>query len=109
MNIKFLHVRGDSDLIVSQVKKYFVAKNPRLKQYRDVVWDTIKNFDHLSIKAIPRERNYMIYSLVVSTSTLQPCQEVSPYKVEVNFRPSFPDNLEHLQFFDDESQVLCSL
>lgn len=32
MNIKSLHVRGDSDLIVSRVNKKFVAKNPRLKQ-----------------------------------------------------------------------------
>jgi ribonuclease HI len=57
MNIKFLHVRGDLDLIVSQVKKYFVAKNPRLKQYRNVVWDAIKSFGDFSIEAIQRERN----------------------------------------------------
>jgi hypothetical protein len=32
MNIKSLHVRGDSDLIVSQINRNFSAKNPRLKQ-----------------------------------------------------------------------------
>jgi ribonuclease HI len=70
MNIKFLHVRGDSNLIVSQVKKDFVAKNPRLKQYRNVVWDAIKNFDDFSIESIPRKINYMEDTLVVFASTL---------------------------------------
>jgi len=70
MNIKFFHVRGDSDLIVSQVKKYFSAKNPRLKQYRNVVWDAIKNFDDFSIESVPRKINYMEDTLVVSASTL---------------------------------------
>jgi ribonuclease HI len=37
MNIKILHVRRDSYLMVSQVKRDFDAKNPRLKQYRNVV------------------------------------------------------------------------
>jgi hypothetical protein len=42
-------------------------------------------------------------------STLQPCEEILPYKVEVNFRPSIPDNLEHWQVFDDEKKILCFL
>jgi hypothetical protein len=29
--------------------------------------------------------------------------------VEVNFRPSIPDNLEHWQVFDNENQILCFL
>jgi hypothetical protein len=50
MNIKTLHVRGDSDLIVSQVNKKFTAKNPRLKQYMDVMWDAIKNLTTFLLK-----------------------------------------------------------
>jgi ribonuclease HI len=109
MNIKTLHVKGDSDLIVSQVNKKFVAKNPRLKQYRDVVWDAIKKFDNFSIEAIPREENHLADNLVVSASTLQLFKEIGLYKVEVNYRPSLPDNLEHWQVFDNESQILCFL
>jgi hypothetical protein len=55
MNIKNLHVKGDSNLIVSQVNRNFDAKNPRLKIYRDVVWDAIKGFNNFYIEAIPRE------------------------------------------------------
>jgi ribonuclease HI len=36
MNIMTLHVRGDSNLIVSQVKRVFYTKKPKLKQYMDV-------------------------------------------------------------------------
>jgi ribonuclease HI len=57
MNIKNLHVKGDFDQAVSQVNRKFTVKNPRLKQYRDVVWEAIKKFDNFSIEAIPREEN----------------------------------------------------
>ena len=55
--IKCLSVIGDSDLIVSQVKNQFAAKNNRLRDYRNVVWDTIEMFDAFAIQAIPREEN----------------------------------------------------
>jgi hypothetical protein len=29
-----------------------------LNQYRDVVWDSINNFDDFSIKFIPKEENH---------------------------------------------------
>ena len=109
MNIKNLHVKGDSDLIVSQVNKKFVAKNPKLKQYRDVVWDAIKRFDNFSTEAITREENHLADNLVVSASNLQISKEIGFYKVEVNFRPSLPDNLEHWQVFENNGQLLCFL
>jgi ribonuclease HI len=57
MNIKTLHVKGDYDLIISQFNKKFTTKIPRLKQYRDVTWDSIKKFEIFSIEAIPKEEN----------------------------------------------------
>jgi hypothetical protein len=86
MNIKTLHMTGDSDLVVSQVKNKFVAKNSRLKQYKDVMWDTIMKFDNFSIDAIPREGNHLANNLVISTSTSQIFKEINLYKVEVNYR-----------------------
>jgi ribonuclease HI len=109
MNIKTLHVKGDSDLIVSQVNKNFAAKNPSLKQCRDVVWDAIKKFDNSSIEAIPREENHLVDNLVVSDSTMQLFKEIDLYKVELNFRPSLPNNLENWQVFYDDNQLLCFL
>ena len=46
--------------------------------------------------------------LVVAASTLQPSQELldGDGKLEINFRPSVPDNMEHWQDFQDEDQIL---
>jgi hypothetical protein len=108
MKIKCLKVIGDSDLIVSQIKKVFVAKNERLRRYRNVVLDTIELFDAFAIKVVPRERNVVVDALAVATSTLQPCRELvnGECKMEVIFRPSIPDNLEHWQVFNDDAQIL---
>jgi ribonuclease HI len=73
-NIRCLKVIGDSDLIVSQVNLKFAMKNERLRRYRDSVRDTMKLFDDFSIEAVPREENYVVDALVVSASTLQPCE-----------------------------------
>jgi hypothetical protein len=106
MNIRFLHVRGHSNLIVSQVNKNFTAKNPILKQYKDVVWDATKKFSNFSIESIPREENHLENKFFVSASTLQYFKEINLYKVEVNFKPPIPDNLEHCEVFDNENQIL---
>jgi hypothetical protein len=108
MNIKLLHVRGDSYLIVSQVKRDFASNKTRLIQHRDAIWDDMQFFDEFSIEVVPIERNFMTDALAMSASTLQPYEEIYPYKVEVNFRPPVPDNLEHWQFFDDENQICVS-
>jgi ribonuclease HI len=107
MNIRYLHVKGDSYLIISQVKRNFSAKKPRLRKYKDVVWDAIKSFEEFSIESIPREENSMTDAFAISSSTLQPCEEILPYKVEVKFRPSTSNILEHWQVFDDEKSDIA--
>jgi hypothetical protein len=82
------------------------AKNPSLKHYRYFVWDAMKKFDKFLIEAIPREENHLEDNLFVSSSTLHFFKEIILYKVEVNFRPSLPDNLENWQVFDNENQIL---
>jgi len=77
MNIKNLHVKGDSNLIVSQVNSNFISKNTRLKKYRDVIWEAIKYFDNFWIDSIPREENHLADSLVVYSSNLQLSKEIN--------------------------------
>jgi hypothetical protein len=50
MGIKCLNEIKDSDIIVSQVNKVFVAKNDRLKRYRNAIWETIKLFYSFAIE-----------------------------------------------------------
>jgi ribonuclease HI len=106
--VTYLRVKGDSDLIVSQVLLKFATKNEKLKKYRDFAQSLSKSFKIVSIEAIPREENYVADALAVSASTLQPCD--GPLrdlcKMEVLFRPSIPDNLEHWQVFEDDDQII---
>jgi hypothetical protein len=86
----------------------FVAKNEILKRYRDFARSIAKSFEVVSIKAFPREENYVADTLVVSSSTLQPCDGPlqNLCKIKFLFRPSIPDNLEHWQVFEDDNQIL---
>jgi ribonuclease HI len=106
--VTILEVKGDSDLIVSQVLMRFATKNEKLKKYRDVAQTLSKSFRKVSIEAVPREENHVADALAVSASTLQPCE--GPFhdlcKMEVLFRPSVPDNLEHWQVFEDDDQII---
>jgi ribonuclease HI len=94
--VTHLKVIGDSDLIVSQVLLDFAAKNERLKRYCDFERSIAKSFKIVSIKEVPREENYVADALVVSTSTLQPCDGPlqNLCKMEVLFSPAIPDNLK---------------
>jgi ribonuclease HI len=106
--VTILEVKGDSDLIVSQVLMRFATKNEKLKKYRDVAQTLSKSFRKVSIEVVPREENHVADALAVSASTLQPCE--GPLhdlcKMEVLFRPSVPDNLEHWQVFEDDDQII---
>jgi ribonuclease HI len=106
--VTILEVKGDSDLIVSQVLMRFATKNEKLKRYRDVAQALSKSFRKISIEAVPREENHVADALAVSASTLQPCE--GPLhdlcRMEVLFRPSIPDNLEHWQVFEDDDQII---
>jgi ribonuclease HI len=44
MEIREIVVFGDAELIVQQVKSIYQAKHPRLKNYRNEVWDLVDNF-----------------------------------------------------------------
>ena len=72
MGIKLLDIKGDSDLIIQQVKVQFACKCQRLKKYRNAIWDTMEFFNVLNIEAVPRDQNSASDRLAVSASTLQP-------------------------------------
>ena len=44
MNIQNLKVLGDSELVVRQVRNQCQTKHPRLRAYRNEVWDMVENF-----------------------------------------------------------------
>jgi ribonuclease HI len=69
--VKCLNIKGDSDLVIQQLKNKFACKSERLKGYRNAIWDLINDLDALNLTAIPREQNSKEDELAVAASTLQ--------------------------------------
>jgi ribonuclease HI len=58
MGIEEVAVFGDAELIIQQVRNAYRAKHPRLRNYKNEVWDLIDNFfSYFNISFIPREEN----------------------------------------------------
>jgi ribonuclease HI len=56
MGIEEISIFGDAELIVHQVRNIYQVKHPKLRIYRNEVWDLIDNFFlAFNISFIPRE------------------------------------------------------
>ena len=104
MKIEELKVFGDDELIVHQIKNLYQAKHPRLRTYRNEVWDLVDSFFlAFNISFIPREENTMDDSLAISASNFRvPFPPKLKYNVEVKYRPSIPNNVKHWKVFEDD-------
>jgi ribonuclease HI len=107
MKIEELAVFGDSELIVHQVKNMYQAKHPKLRTYKNEVWDLADNFFlAFNISFVPREENIMENSLAVSASNFKvPFPPKIKYDVEVKYIPSIPDNFKHWKVFEDDLEI----
>ena len=47
-----LKTKGDVELVVKKVQNIFSMKNPRLRHYRNKVWDELEGFKDFSIEAM---------------------------------------------------------
>ena len=108
MGIKMLNIKGDSDLVVLQIKNQYQCKNDNPIKYINATWDTMQWFDALNIQKIHREMNGLADKLAVVASTLQPSDEMisGNGNMETNFRPSILNNIYHQQVFKDDEQLL---
>jgi ribonuclease HI/uncharacterized small protein (DUF1192 family) len=107
MGIKEMAVFGDAELIIQQVKNVYQAKHPRLKNYRNEVWDLVDNFFlAFNISFIPREENASADFLAVTASLLEvPTLPIVRSDVEIKYRPSVPDNVKHWKVFEDDLEI----
>jgi ribonuclease HI len=107
MGIQEVAVFEDAELVVQQIRNAYQAKHPRLKNYRNEVWDLIDNFfSAFNISFIPRENNVVADSLVVSASQFKiPQTPMAKYDVEIKYRPSVPDNVKHWKVFEDDLEI----
>jgi ribonuclease HI len=107
MGIKEIAVFGDAELIFQQIRNIYQSKHPRLRSYRNEVWDLIDIFFlAFNISFIPREENVMADSLAVSASNFRvPLPPKLRYDLEVKYRPSIPDNVKHWKVFEDDLEI----
>jgi hypothetical protein len=107
MAIESLVVFGDSYLIINKVKNIYQAKQHRLKQYRNDVWDLVDNFFlAFNISFIPREANQKEDYLALAVSTFIP--PIGPnikYQVEFRHSTAIPENVKLSQVFSDDLEL----
>jgi hypothetical protein len=94
-------------LIIQQVGNAYRAKHPRLRNYKNEVWDLIDNFFlDFNISFIQREENTLVNSLAVSTSQFRiPLPPKIKYDVEIRYRPYVLDNIKHWKVFKDDLEI----
>jgi hypothetical protein len=103
---KQIMVRGDSELIIKQVKGEYVVKHPRLRAYRNVVLDALRCFTEVDLQVMSRGQNILADGLATSAATCKiPFRPTRPYTVEVKCRPTVPDNIRYWKFFGNDDQI----
>jgi hypothetical protein len=107
MEIEKISVFGNVEFIVQQIRNIYQAKHPRLRSYRNEVWDLIDSFlSSFNNSFIPREENGMADSLAISAINFRvPLPPKLRYDIEVKCRPSIPNNVKHWKVFEDDIDI----
>jgi ribonuclease HI len=107
MRIKEIAIFGDVELIIQQIRKDYHTNNPRLRNYRNEVWDLMENFFlAFNISFISRGENTLADSLARSASFLKiPLPPGIKSDVEIKCKPSIPDNVKHYKVFEDDLEI----
>jgi ribonuclease HI len=101
MKIKNLEVFGDTELIIKPVNRKYQAKHPRLRSYRNCLWDLIENFfSSMNVHFIPRTENQHADALAKAASMFTPPTAFKlKYHIQMRHQPSIPNNIQHWQVF----------
>jgi ribonuclease HI len=103
---KQIMVRGDSKLIIKQIKGEYAVKHPRLRAYRNVVLDALRCFTKVDLQVMPRGQNILADGLATSAATCNiHFRSTRPYTVEVKCRPTIPVNIRYWQVFGNDDQI----
>jgi ribonuclease HI len=103
---KQIMVRGDSELIIKQIKGEYAAKHPHLRDYRNVVLDALRCFTEFDLQVMLRGQNILADGLATSAATCKiHFRSTRPYTVEVKCRPTIPDNIRYWQVFGNDDQI----
>jgi ribonuclease HI len=103
---KQIMVRGNSELIIKQIKGEYATKHPSLRAYRNAILDALQCFMEIDLQVMPRGQNILAYGLAMSAATCKiPFHSTRPYTVEVKCRPTIPENIKYWQVFGNDDQI----
>ena len=104
---KRIDVFGDSELVVNQVNGSYQTKHPRMRAYRNEIWDMLgKIFTEHRVMVIPRIQNHIDDSLATTTGNFKvPIYSNKNYEIEVVNRPYIPENSKYWKVFEDDLQI----
>ncbi|GLJ23983.1 hypothetical protein SUGI_0456280 [Cryptomeria japonica] len=100
LNIKHIHIYGDSQLIIRQVTGIYQAKQDKLSQYKDLAISLLQNFDSYTMEPVPRKDNRHADAMACVASLVS----LEDPLVDLNF---VIHNLTSPAIEDDSSLVTC--
>ena len=108
LEVRYLKVFGDSEIIVKQVRNAIHCLSSHLKHYQSLVQDLTSHFSAFNISSIPRSQNSAADLLANVASKLLPSEDYSldRFSVELLFRPSIPDNVTNWRVFNHDEDIL---
>ena len=80
-----IKILGDSESVINQINESYQTRHPRMRAYRNEVWDMLGNFfmEH-TIQVIPRHENLVADSLAVAAGKFEtPVTGQREYQVEI--------------------------
>ena len=94
--------------MINQVNNIFQCKLSNLKKYKQRVGDLIESFKAFNITLIPREINTITDALATSATTIMLLDQSkhNGFTIKVVHCPLVPDNVENLQVFFDDVQII---
>lgn len=108
LEVRYLKVFGDSEIIVKQVRNTIHCLSTHLKHYQSLAQELTSHFSAFNISSIPRSQNSAADLLANVASKLLPSKDYSPdrFSVELLFRPSIPDNVTTWRVFNHDDDIL---
>jgi hypothetical protein len=106
LRAKRISVRGDSEIIIKQIKGEYYAKHPRPREYRNDVLDFLQCFTEYDLQVIPRGQNILVDGLATSTAACKiPFHPNRQYTMKVKCIPIVPNNIRYWKVFGNDEQI----
>lgn len=108
LNVKYLRVYGDSEIIVKQVRNTIHCVFGHPKHYQSLAQKLTSHFSAFNISSIPRLQNASVDLLANVASRHIPLEDFSLeiFSIELTFRSSIPNNITNWRVFNNDADIV---